>query len=155
MGGLDLCFGRWDTPQHVIIDDPSMDPDGSTIWPGKDYSNPRVLDFHTLNKPEEDMYDRTKIPRMPWHDVAMQIVGQPARDLARHFVQRWNFLLRIKNHSRVMPFLLPPPEFKPGELTEMGLTGTCEMQICRSAGPWSMGTPNKVEHSIQNAYLKG
>ena len=33
---------------------------------GKDYSNPRVLDFHTLNKPEEDMYDRTKIPRMPW-----------------------------------------------------------------------------------------
>ncbi|KAL1715411.1 hypothetical protein EV715DRAFT_256257 [Schizophyllum commune] len=154
MGGLDLCFGRWDTPQHVIIDDPSMDPDGSTIWPGKDYSNPRVLDFHTLNKPEEDMYDRTKIPRMPWHDVAMQIVGQPARDLARHFVQRWNFLLRIKNHSRVMPFLLPPPEFKPGELTEMGLTGTCEMQICRSAGPWSMGTPNKVEHSIQNAYLK-
>ena len=45
MGGLDLCFGRWDTPQHVIIDDPSMDPDGSTIWPGKDYSNPRVLDF--------------------------------------------------------------------------------------------------------------
>jgi len=33
---------------------------------GKDYSNPRILDFHTLNKPEEDMYDRSKIPRMPW-----------------------------------------------------------------------------------------
>lgn len=55
---------------------------------GKEYSNPRHGDFHTLNKPEEDMYDRTKIPRTPWHDVAMQIVGQPARDLARHFVQR-------------------------------------------------------------------
>ena len=54
-----------------------------------------------------------------------------------------------------MPFLLPPPEFRPGELTEMGLTGTCEMQICRSAGPWSMGTPARIEHSIQNAYLKG
>jgi phospholipase D1/2 len=54
-----------------------------------------------------------------------------------------------------MPFLLPPPEFRPGELSRMGLTGTCEMQICRSAGPWSLGTPNKVEHSIQNAYLKG
>lgn len=54
-----------------------------------------------------------------------------------------------------MPFLLPPPEFKPGELTQMGLTGTCEMQICRSAGPWSMGTPAKIEYSIQNAYLKG
>lgn len=54
-----------------------------------------------------------------------------------------------------MPFLLPPSDFKPGELTEMGLTGTCEMQICRSAGPWSLGTPGRIEHSIQNAYLKG
>jgi hypothetical protein len=34
---------------------------------GKDYSNPRVADFHTLNKPEEDLHDRTKIPRMPWY----------------------------------------------------------------------------------------
>jgi phospholipase D1/2 len=54
-----------------------------------------------------------------------------------------------------MPFLLPPEEFKPGELTHLGLTGTCELQICRSAGPWSLGTPDKVERSIQNAYLKG
>ncbi|KDR82694.1 hypothetical protein GALMADRAFT_238185 [Galerina marginata CBS 339.88] len=153
MGGLDLCFGRWDTPQHVLTDD-TADTDRSEIWPGKDYSNPRLSDFYNLNKPEEDMYDRTKVPRMPWHDVSMQIVGQPARDLARHFVQRWNYLLRIKNHSRVMPFLLPPPEFRPGELTQMGLTGTCELQICRSAGPWSLGTPGRIEHSIQNAYLK-
>ncbi|KAF9565693.1 phospholipase D [Agrocybe pediades] len=153
MGGLDLCFGRWDTPQHVLTDDPG-DTDKPEIWPGKDYSNPRLSDFYNLSKPEEDMYDRTKVARMPWHDVAMQIVGQPARDLARHFVQRWNYLLRIKNHSRVMPFLLPPPDFRPGELTQMGLTGTCELQICRSAGPWSLGTPGRIEHSIQNAYLK-
>ena len=61
----------------------------------------------------------------------------------------------LQNHSRVMPFLLPPPEFRPGELTQLGLTGTCELQICRSAGPWSLGTPERIEHSIQNAYLKG
>ena len=101
------------------------------------------------------MYDRQKVPRMPWHDVGMHIVGQPARDLCRHFVQRWNYLLRIKNHSRTMPFLLPPPDFKPHELDEQGLTGTCEIQICRSCGPWSMGTSTRVESSIQNAYLKG
>jgi len=53
-----------------------------------------------------------------------------------------------------MPFLLPSPEFKAQELTEHGLTGTCELQICRSAGPWSLGTPGRTEHSIQNAYLK-
>ncbi|GAB1517613.1 Phospholipase D1 [Rhizoctonia solani] len=156
MGGLDACFGRWDTAQHVLIDDgePHGGPGHEQIWIGKDYSNARVLDFHTLNKPEQDMYDRTKVPRMPWHDIAMQIVGQPARDLCRHFVQRWNYLLRVKNHSRKMPFLLPPPDFKPSELTEQGLTGTCELQICRSAGQWSLGTQNRIEHSIQNAYLK-
>lgn len=54
-----------------------------------------------------------------------------------------------------MPFLLPPPEFRPGELIQLGLTGTCELQVCRSAGPWSLGTPGRIEHSIQNAYLKG
>lgn len=54
-----------------------------------------------------------------------------------------------------MPSLLPPPEFRPGELSKLGLTGTCELQICRSAGVWSLGTPDRIELSIQNAYLKG
>lgn len=128
-------YSRWDSPQHVLTDDPE---DADPIWPGefiriasflsminiplgKDYSNPRITDFHNLNKPEEDMYDRAKVPRMPWyahiaclcedgsvnllvfrHDVSMQVVGQPARDLARHFVQRWNYLLRIKVSTTAM-----------------------------------------------------
>lgn len=66
-----------------------------------------------------------------------------------------DFLHASKNHTRVMPFLLPPSEFKAQELTENGLTGSCELQICRSTGPWSLGTPARIEHSIQNAYLKG
>ncbi|BGP15028.1 hypothetical protein JCM10213_002827 [Rhodosporidiobolus nylandii] len=168
MGGLDLCFGRWDTPGHVLIDDgPNLlvenDPQNSDkssngdgvgqIWPGKDYSNQRVLDFHTLSKPDEDMYDRGKVPRQPWHDIGLQIIGQPARDLCRHFIQRWNYLLRTKNHSVKMPFLLPAPDFTPQQLQEQRITGTCEVQICRSVGPWSMGISH-IEHSIQNAYIK-
>ena len=47
------------------------------------------------------------------HDVSMQMVGQPARDLARHFIQRWNHLLRIKVKS-----LIP--------LTTLILTGIIE-----------------------------
>ena len=27
---------------------------------------------------------------MPWHDVALSITGAGARDVARHFIQRWN-----------------------------------------------------------------
>ena len=37
-----------------------------------------------------------RIHRMPWHDVGMHVVGQPARDLARHFTERLNYLLRIE-----------------------------------------------------------
>ncbi|GAA5869931.1 hypothetical protein JCM3774_000531 [Rhodotorula dairenensis] len=166
MGGLDLCFGRWDTPGHVLVDDgPNYadSPDAKhlnreevergQIWPGKDYSNQRVLDFHTLQKPFEDMYDRSKVPRQPWHDIGLQIIGQPARDLCRHFIQRWNYLLRTKNHSIKMPFLVPAPDFTPEQLQELRITGTCEVQICRSVSPWSMGISH-VEHSIQNAYIK-
>jgi phospholipase D1/2 len=163
-GGVDLCFGRWDTPQHVVVDDKltgfeldnnmPKDADHCQLWPGKDYSNPRVQDFFNLDKPYEEMYDRSRVPRMPWHDVGMQIVGQPARDLTRHFVQRWNYLLRQRKPSRPTPFLLPPPDFNPADIEALGLDGTCEVQILRSACAWSLGTPNKVEHSIMNAYVQ-
>lgn len=163
VGGIDLCFGRWDTPQHSVVDDKltgfetsdaPKDADHCQLWPGKDYSNPRVQDFYALEKPYEEMYDRSKIPRMPWHDIHMQIVGQPARDLTRHFVQRWNYILRQRKPTRPTPFLLPPPDFQPADLEALGLNGTCEVQILRSACWWSLGTPNLTEHSIMNAYIK-
>lgn len=128
----------------------------------------------------ETWADRSFLRLMIRHDIAMTMKGQPARDLCRHFIQRWNHLLRIKNHSMAMPFLVPPPDYSIHELSELGLTGTCEIQVCRSCGPCespglsrlyqnltdatlnmllllsgSMGTPSRVEHSIQNAYLKG
>ncbi|KAF3173720.1 Phospholipase D1 [Orbilia oligospora] len=162
LGGLDLCFGRWDTPQHALVDDKftgfdetgPKDPDKYQLWPGKDYSNPRVEDFYELNKPYEDMYERQKTPRMPWHDISMQVVGQPARDLTRHFVQRWNYLLRQRTPSRPTPFLLPPPDFTQQEIESLGISGSCEVQMLRSACSWSTGTVDKNEHSILNAYLK-
>lgn len=39
----------------------------------------------------KDELDREKYPRMPWHDVHCALWGPPCRDVARHFVQRWNF----------------------------------------------------------------
>jgi phospholipase D1/2 len=162
VGGVDLCFGRWDDPCHSLTDDKltgfeldqdvPRDSEHCQVWPGKDYSNPRVQDFYNLDKPYEEMYDRTKVPRMPWHDIAMQMVGQPARDVGRHFVQRWNFVLRSRVPSRPTPVLMPPPEYDEAELDRLGMTGTCQVQILRSCSPWSIGTPNKVEHSIMTAY---
>ncbi|KAM3163069.1 Phospholipase [Lachancea thermotolerans] len=157
MGGIDLCYGRYDTPEHVLRDDsPELQ---EQIFPGKDYSNARVCDFYDLDKPFESMYDRKEIPRMPWHDVHTMIVGEPARDMSRHFVQRWNYLLRQKRPSRPTPLLTPPSDFTEEEMKRSPLfqsladRSTCEVQVLRSAGNWSLGL-KKTEHSIQNAYLK-
>ncbi|KAI0474278.1 phospholipase D [Xylaria cf. heliscus] len=165
IGGIDLCFGRWDNPQHPINDDrpTGMESDDDVprdgehcqLFPGKDYSNPRVLDFFKLDEPYAEMYDRSRIPRMPWHDISMQVTGQPARDLTRHFVQRWNYLRRERKPTRPTPFLLPPPDANESDLAGLGLAGTCEVQMLRSAGDWSLGFPKDVrEHSIQTAYVK-
>ncbi|KAL2316313.1 Phospholipase D1 [Schizosaccharomyces pombe] len=156
IGGIDLCFGRYDTPQHILYDDkPVADKTGlcEQTWRGKDYSNARVHDFFDLTEPYKDMYDRLAVPRMGWHDVSMCIIGQPARDAARHFVQRWNYLIQCKKPARKTPLLIPPPDFTTDQLTDSQLTGTCEVQVLRSAGLWSLGLVDTVEQSIQNAYV--
>lgn len=38
-----------------------------------------------------DHLDRSIEHRMPWHDIAVCLYGQSARDVARHFIQRFNF----------------------------------------------------------------
>lgn len=31
-------------------------------------------------------------PKMPWHDVAIQLKGPSVNDIARHFTNYWNFV---------------------------------------------------------------
>jgi hypothetical protein len=33
-------FGRWDTPQHIILDDTEVGPETSEIWPGMLHVDP-------------------------------------------------------------------------------------------------------------------
>ncbi|MEQ2160025.1 hypothetical protein GOODEAATRI_029294, partial [Goodea atripinnis] len=56
-----------------------------------------------------DNIDRTKVPRMPWRDLSAAMHGKGARDVARHFIQRWNFakIFKIKYKDNFYPYLLP------------------------------------------------
>ncbi|KAI9081027.1 hypothetical protein K1719_037007 [Acacia pycnantha] len=102
LGGLDLCFGRYDTTEHTVADFPSE------IWPGKDYYNPRESEPNSWEDTMRDELDREKYPRMPWHDVHCAIWGPPCRDIARHFVQRWNHAKRTKApNEHTIPLLMP------------------------------------------------
>jgi phospholipase D1/2 len=102
LGGLDLCFGRYDNSAHKLSDVPPV------IWPGKDYYNPRESEPNSWEDTMKDELDRTKYPRMPWHDVQCALYGPPCRDVARHFVQRWNYAKRNKApNEQGIPLLMP------------------------------------------------
>ncbi|MBA0770961.1 hypothetical protein Gotri_019499 [Gossypium trilobum] len=102
IGGLDLCFGRYDTVEHRVGDCPPV------TWPGKDYYNPRESEPNSWEESMKDELDRGKYPRMPWHDVHCALWGPPCRDVARHFVQRWNHAKRNKAlHEQTIPLLMP------------------------------------------------
>lgn len=84
-GGFDLCYGRWDTQQHHLHNE-------ENIWKGADYCNFRIADIY---KPRNFLYsnlDTLNEPRMPWHDIGIQIRGLSVLDLVRHFIQYWNFV---------------------------------------------------------------
>ncbi|CAN1281297.1 Phospholipase D zeta 1 [Linum perenne] len=102
IGGLDLCFGRYDSTEHKVGDCPPV------TWPGKDYYNPRESEPNSWEDTMKDELDRTKYPRMPWHDVHCALWGPPCRDIARHFVQRWNHAKRNKApYEEAIPLLMP------------------------------------------------
>ncbi|OOQ84900.1 phospholipase D [Penicillium brasilianum] len=99
MGGLDLCFGRWDTHQHAISDvHPSNIND--TVFPGQDYNNSRVLDFENVSEWEKNQLDRLTMSRMGWSDISIGLRGPVVEDLRRHFVERWNFIYDAKYQVR-------------------------------------------------------
>ncbi|KAG5456803.1 MAG: hypothetical protein BJ554DRAFT_3348, partial [Olpidium bornovanus] len=48
VGGLDLCYGRYDDNIHRLADNRATAPVQET-WPGQDYSNPRIKDFKNVH----------------------------------------------------------------------------------------------------------
>ncbi|KAK1409061.1 hypothetical protein QVD17_41341 [Tagetes erecta] len=70
VGGLDLCEGRYDTPEHSL--------------------------FNTLNTLHKDDYynpnytgSTAGCPREPWHDLHCRIEGPAAYDVLQNFEERW------------------------------------------------------------------
>lgn len=74
VGGLDLCFGRWDNNQHPLADIHPTDV-RDEIWPGQDFNNNRIMDFQNVSSWQDNELSKADFGRMPWHDVAMCIQG--------------------------------------------------------------------------------
>ncbi|KAI5806943.1 hypothetical protein EDC01DRAFT_637597 [Geopyxis carbonaria] len=99
MGGLDLCFGRFDTNEHPIADAHPGDLN-AIIFPGQDYNNARYLDFQHVDKFEDNVVSRLELSRMGWTDVAISLIGPTVDDLKRHFTERWNYIYTDKYNVR-------------------------------------------------------
>uniref|UniRef100_A0A2K5M4Z1 Phospholipase n=1 Tax=Cercocebus atys TaxID=9531 RepID=A0A2K5M4Z1_CERAT len=99
--------------------------------------------------------DRYSMPRMPWHDIASAVHGKAARDVARHFIQRWNFtkIMKSKYRSLSYPFLLPKSQTTAHELRyQVPGSVHANVQLLRSAADWSAGIKYH-EESIHAAYV--
>lgn len=99
MGGLDLCFGRWDLNQHPIADCHPGNLD-NIIFPGQDWNNARIADFEDVAHWENNKLDRKTSSRMGWSDISISLQGPVVEDLREHFVQRWNFIYNEKYDVR-------------------------------------------------------
>lgn len=178
IGGLDLCFGRWDSRQHPEAD---VHPAGvhNEVFPGQDFNNNRIMDFQSVVDWKSNELSKTDYGRMPWHDVAMGVIGDCVYDIAEHFVLRWNFVKRDKyKRSEDFDWLtlqgregemedliaVQRPKHPVGEYIHHPLSpleakpwanedpGTVHAQVVRSSADWSSGI--LTEHSIQNAYAE-
>jgi phospholipase D1/2 len=176
IGGLDLCFGRWDARHHPLSD---IHPDEVTaeVWPGQDYNNNRVMDFQKVQDWQDNELSKADYGRMPWHDVSMALIGPCVYDIAEHFVLRWNFVKRdkYKRDERFDWIILEGregededlvgvqrPKYPMGDYIKHPLTplstknllnrGTVHAQLIRSSADWSSGI--LTDHSIQNAYAE-
>uniref|UniRef100_UPI00398F5682 phospholipase D2-like isoform X2 n=1 Tax=Pristiophorus japonicus TaxID=55135 RepID=UPI00398F5682 len=123
------------------------------FWLGKDYCNFILKDWVQLDKPFDDFIDRSSTPRMPWRDIGVVVHGGAARDVARHFIQRWNFtkIVKPKYKPACFPYLLPKSHTTADNLPFV-IPGSVltNVQVLRSVECWSAGSS---ENSIYNAYL--
>ncbi|OOF94869.1 hypothetical protein ASPCADRAFT_208526 [Aspergillus carbonarius ITEM 5010] len=174
IGGIDLCFGRWDAHQHPLAD---VHPSNlrNEVFPGQEFNNNRIMDFQSVGDWQANELSKAEYGRMPWHDVAMGVMGDCVYDIAEHFVLRWNFIKRDKyKRDKGVDWLMlegrtgddedlvavQRPKFPCGEYLQhplspldtkpLGQQGFARAQIVRSSADWSSGI--LTEHSIQNAY---
>ena len=149
MGGLDLCYGRWDTNQHSIADAHPGDMD-ELVFPGQDYNNARIMDFQDVTNWQNNKLDRKYNSRMGWSDMSISLRGPVVEDLRAHFAQRWNFIFFEKYESK------DDGSYRPIHYQEsrVGIIGH-PYQATGGAEPQEHGQYEKFRTRMEEQYSRG
>jgi phospholipase D1/2 len=70
---------------------------------------------------------------MPWHDIGAVVYGKAARDVARHFIQRWNYTKLTKMKENIeYPLLIPKSYDQIPAIPQsiLDITTCCNCQVC-------------------------
>lgn len=102
LGGVDLSYGRWETPEFDVVVDPAKfisnemyNPCAVKLRPASEAERQILTRFDFENPYKELLIDEGCQPRMPWQDVHVQIEGPSVVDIHRNFVRRWNSHLKV------------------------------------------------------------
>ncbi|CAM0146607.1 unnamed protein product [Urochloa decumbens] len=135
IGGLDLCDGRYDTPEHRLF---------------KDLDTIFKKDFHNPTFPVNSYG-----PRQPWHDLHCKIEGPAAYDILTNFEQRWRKATKWKVNLKKVASWHYDTLIKLNRMSWIvsPATGEANAHVCDDQDPenWHV----QVFRSIDSGSIKG
>ncbi len=100
LGGIDLAYGRWETPEFDVVVDPDRflindmySPGQTKLRPASATEKALIQKFDLADPYFGHLIDEGCQPRMPWQDVHVKIEGPSVVDIHRNFARRWNALV--------------------------------------------------------------
>ncbi|WP_454691381.1 phospholipase D-like domain-containing protein [Achromobacter aloeverae] len=149
LGGIDLAYGRWETPSFDVIVDPALhvinDAYNMQIDPARRLSrDERALMLANAGRPgfrgplkHGAVLDPQTQPRQCWEDVSVGVTGPAAFDVFVNFVLRWNSIAGYNTNMQDSPMYsdwferAQGPKYLADPLKKGD--GAATVQICRSA----------------------
>ena len=147
VGGLDLCWGRYDNNNHSIYEAPNNQ--NIYEFPFIDYSNMRKKDITNIEYYYLESVPREESTRLPWHDVQARIIGESVENISKHFIQRWNYANSEEYHIFYDNNSTNKTEMYKKYFKED--IPPSNVEVLRSLSEWNAGI-NETEHSILNQY---
>ncbi|XP_059658142.1 phospholipase D alpha 1-like [Cornus florida] len=151
VGGIDLCDGRYDTPEHSLF---------------RTLDTTHHDDFHQPNFKGSSITKGG--PREPWHDIHCRLEGPVAWDVLYNFEHRWK--KQVGNQFLFSTNELNEIIIRPSPITSPQDPETWNVQIFRSIDGGAVygfpenpkdaaevglvsGKDNIIDRSIQDAYI--